>query len=99
MASITANATHRSTVGAIRHRIARAVNKVFVSLAQRRTLRELSMLDDHQLADIGLRREQLTALHGCPVLAQQGWGTDALQHLAHHQKNKPTRKSRWAKFA
>ena len=60
MANITANAAHRSPLGAILHRVARAVNDVFVAIAQRRTLRELSVLDDHQLADIGLRRDQLT---------------------------------------
>jgi uncharacterized protein YjiS (DUF1127 family) len=60
MATITANATHRSHIGAILYRAARAVNGVLTAFAQRRTLRELASLDDYQLADIGLRRDQLT---------------------------------------
>ena len=61
MANITVNATHRSPLSSILHRIARIVNDAFVAIGQRRTLRELSALDDHQLADIGLRRDQLTS--------------------------------------
>ena len=60
MATITANATHRSILGAILYRAVRAVNIVLTIVAQRRTLRELSSLDDYQLTDIGLRRDQLT---------------------------------------
>ena len=60
MATITANATHRSILGAILYRAVRAVNTVLTIVAQRRTLRELSLLDDYQLTDIGLRRDQLT---------------------------------------
>ena len=60
MATITANATHRSPLGTILCRATRAVNKVLTVFAQRRTIRESSALDDYQLADIGLRRDQLT---------------------------------------
>jgi uncharacterized protein YjiS (DUF1127 family) len=60
MATVTANATHRSLMGVILYRAGRIVNGVFAAVARRQTLRELSSLDDHQLTDIGLRRDQLT---------------------------------------
>ena len=60
MATITANATRRSILGAILYRAVRAVNTVLTIVAQRRTLQELSLMDDYQLSDIGLRRDQLT---------------------------------------
>jgi uncharacterized protein YjiS (DUF1127 family) len=58
MATVTA--TQHSNFGAILYRVARAVNAVLTAFSHRRTLRELASLDDHQLADIGLRRDQLT---------------------------------------
>ncbi len=61
MATITANATHRSAMGAVVYRAARAVNDAIAGFARRQTLRELSALDDHQLSDIGLRRDQLSS--------------------------------------
>jgi len=60
MANVTANTTLRSPMSAILYRAARVVNNVLAGFARRQTLRELSALDDHQLADIGLRRDQLT---------------------------------------
>ncbi len=61
MATITANTAHRSTMGAFVNRAVRAVNDALADFARRRTLRELSVLDDYQLADIGLRRDQLSS--------------------------------------
>jgi len=60
MANVTANITLRSPMSAILYRAAQVSNSVLAGFARRRTLRELSALDDHQLTDIGLRRDQLT---------------------------------------
>ena len=69
MTAIAAKAAHYAITGAILYRVARAVNDVFAAVARRRTLRELSALNDYQLADIGLRRDQLTTSVFQPSMA------------------------------
>lgn len=58
MANITINETHQAHSGDIRSKISHFFDAIFGGGAKRKSA-DISVLDAHTLADIGIRREQL----------------------------------------